>query len=60
MDRKIAIKIALTRSGITQNDIAKNLKLSKSHISNVIAGRCKSAPVEKVLNDIVKRWEAAV
>lgn len=60
MDRKKAIKIALVRSGITQDVIAQKLHLNKSTVSNVIAGRTKSARVEKELNEILNKWGSAI
>jgi len=60
MERKKAIKIALIRSGITQDEIAQELNLNKSTISNVIAGRSKSSRVEKRLNEILKQWGLAI
>lgn len=49
-DRRLQMKVALLRAGITQRALAKKLRLSPPYVSQVIGGTRRSKRVERALS----------
>ena len=49
------IKVALLRIGITQAQIARDLKIHIASVNGVIHGRCKSKRVTEYVEQLIKK-----